>query len=146
MYGVFDSQFLPMKVAFASEGTDIEVAYKPDSEPDYLYQVGRLLAVDDSAVLRRLEGVLQGLRRAPDEEQPAIPGLVILSIDNLAGGYLTVPQAMDIIDAEFGKDEEVPASPLHGMHVSSDGRLCAATEPEVPCCGCGQEHGEAREC
>ena len=151
MYGVFDSQFLPMKVAFAREGTDIEVAYTPDGEPDYLYQTGRLLAVDDAFVLRRLDEVLQGIRRAPDEEQPAAPGLVILSIDDLAHGQLTVPQAMDRIDAEFGAEKQAQAgeeyvSPVHGFHVSSDGRLCAATEPEVPCCGCrGREHSTAQD-
>lgn len=146
MYGVFDSQFLPMKVAFAREGSDIEVAYKADGEPDYLYQPGRLLAVDDSVTLRRVGEVLQGVSRAPDEEQPAMPGLVILSIDSLAHGYLTVPQAMDVIDAEFGGDKrprsgQEDVAPVHGLHVTSDGRLCAATEPEVPCC-CGEEPAE----
>jgi hypothetical protein len=149
MYGVFESQLLPMKVAFARAGTDIEVAYTPDGEPDYLYQVGRLLAVDDPVVLRRLEGVLRGIRRAAPDEQPAIDGLVMLTIDDLERGHLKVPEAMDLIDEEFAKDkeamaeEETPVSPVHVLDLKFEGRLCAATEPEVPCCGSARRPGEA---
>lgn len=103
MYGVFDSQFLPMKVAFAREGTDIDVAYTPNGEVDYLYRTGRLLAVDDPEVLARLERVLPGVRRTAEEERdPALPGLVILSIEEVEPGFLTVPQAMELIDEAFG--------------------------------------------
>lgn len=164
MYGVFDSQFLPMKVAFASEGTDIDVAYTPNGEVDYLYRTGRLLAVDDPDVLGRLAGVLREVRRT-DEEQSGIPGLVILSSEELERGFLTVPQAMDLIDEAFGGDEggedggkgegrwdrsaqaaeaeRWRVSPLHVMHLKGDGRLCAATEPEVPCCG--HRHKDGKE-
>ena len=165
MYGVFDSQFLPMKVAFAREGTDIDVAYTPNGEVDYLYRTGRLLAVDDPEVLARLERVLPGVRRAAEEERDAaLPGLVILSIEEVEPGFLTVPQAMELIDEAFGgeeggegggkgdgpwersaraaEEERWPVSPLHVMHLKGDGRLCEATEPEVPCCGHRREGGK----
>jgi len=164
MYGVFDSQFLPMKVAFAREGTDIDVAYTPNGEVDYLYRTGRLLAVDDPEVLARLERVLPGVRRTAEEERDAaLPGLVILSIEEVEPGFLTVPQAMELIDEAFGgeeggegggkgdgpwessarvtEEERWPVSPLHVMHLK-DGRLCEATEPEVPCCGHRRKGGK----
>ena len=164
MYGVFDSQFLPMKVAFAREGTDIDVAYTPNGEVDYLYRTGRLLAVDDPEVLARLERVLPGVRRTAEEERDAaLPGLVILSIEEVEPGFLTVPQAMELIDEAFGgeeggegggkgdgpwessarvtEEERWPVSPLHVMHLK-DGRLCEATEPEVPCRGHRRKGGK----
>ena len=68
MSAVFDSQFLEMRDEFASEGIDIKVAYTPAGEDDYVYQEGRLLAVDDAEVIRRIQDVLKGTRRAGDDE------------------------------------------------------------------------------
>ena len=71
----------------------------------------------------------------------------MLSIENLLSGvHLTVPQALDLIDARLG--EENPAlhggfplvTAVHMMHFANGGatpdtvRHCPATEPEVPCC------------
>lgn len=138
MSAVFDSQFLDMRAAFARDGIDIQVAYTPAGEDDYLYVAGRLLAVDDPGTVRRLGEVLPGIRRAGQHEQPSAGGLVVLSIDELEQGYLTVPESLDIIDERLG--EESPArrggvpvvTPVHVMHITA--RLCQAAEPEVPCC------------
>ncbi len=45
---VFEAQFRTMKDSFASRGVQIEVAYQPNGEVDYLYEVDRLLARNDT--------------------------------------------------------------------------------------------------
>jgi subtilisin family serine protease len=130
---VFDAQYQEIKDAFAAEGIPIEVAYQPDGQIDYLYQVGRLLARNDE--VEQVQEVLPGTYRT-DEEAP--DGLVVLSIDRLENGYMTVPDALDMLDEILGDDNpalrddgQPVATPVHVMHV---GRACPATEPEVPCC------------
>ena len=59
---VFEAQFRTMKDSFASRGVQIEVAYQPNGEVDYLYEVDRLLARNDT--VERLRRLLPGLRRA----------------------------------------------------------------------------------
>lgn len=139
MSGVFDSQFQAMRDAFAREGTGIEVAYTPSGEVDYIYQEGRLLTRSSVAdvVLTVLAGtvIVAGDERRPLEES----GLVLLDIDNVVP-FLSVPQALDVIDAELrrlGLPNPAPdgfplLSPVHVTYVAPV-RICPATEPEAPC-------------
>lgn len=135
---VFDAQYLTMKHSFSREDIEIEVAYTPAGEVDYVYRVGRLLAVDRDDNIRRLQEALPGLRRAEPGEQPRIGDLVVLSIDGAQEGHLTVPEALDLLDERLGEGKWMRAyggpavTPIHIVHTA---KLCAATEPEVPC-GC----------
>jgi len=137
---VFDAQYLPMRNLFLREGTEIEVAYTPDGEVDYIYVVGQLLARRRN--VERLQQTLPGLRPVErtdlgDLGDRPVPGdLVVLSIDALEGRRLTVPEALDRLDQSLGDanpalhGEEPLATPVHIMHTS---KLCAASEPAVPC-------------
>ena len=136
---VFDAQFRLMKDAFARQGIEIAVAFTPAGEVDYLYQVGRLLTVDSPEGFARLNDILPGLRRADRADQTdslTSSGLVVLSINELAGGQLSVPEALDLIDERLGAqrhtprpDAEFPVTPVHVLHVA---RICPAVEPEPP--------------
>lgn len=140
---VFSSQFQAMRDAFASEGIFIEVAYTPSGRADYIYEAGRLLARAD--VAERVQSLLPGAAPVGDDE-PRPTGesrLVVLNIDNLSDGYLTVPQALDLLDRRLERDNPAPdggfplVAPVHIVHIcpSPDTvRTCPATEPEVPCC------------
>jgi hypothetical protein len=151
---VYESQFRAMQVAFARDGIGIEIAYTPSGRPDYIYQAGRLL-VDtrvNPQIIAQIEGLLIGTALAGPDEQPTSDFLRVLSIEHLQNGYLTVPEALDLIDAELGKDlgkgydeklaasgDYSPVTPVHALHITQDGgddagRVCPATEPEVPCC------------
>ena len=133
---VSSSQFQGMRDAFASEGISIEVAYTPDGEPDYMYETDRLLARAD--VAERVQDVLSGAAPvSPDmPHPPEESSLVVLSIEALEEGYLTVPQALDLLDARLDVDNPAPGggfplvTPVHILHIT---RTCPATEPEVPC-------------
>src|SRR3984957_13223766 len=142
---VFDSQFHAMQDASARQGTYIEVAYTHSGRVDYVYETGRLLASAEAVTLVR-DALPPGVDEAGEDQQPDDPALRVLSIENLLSGvYLTVPQALDLIDAQLG--DRNPA--LHGgfplvtavqmMHFANGGatpdtvRHCPATEPEVPC-------------
>jgi len=140
---VFDSQYLPMRNSFSRERTEIEVAHTPAGEVDYIYVVDQLLAVDrgDNIDLlqRKLPGVHPAERRdIGDLGDLPLPGnLVVLSIDALDEGRITVPEALDLLDERLGDDnpalhdDGVPlATPVHVMHTA---KLCAASEPAVPC-------------
>ena len=139
---VFDSQYLPMRNLFSREGTEIEVAYTPAGEVDYIYVVDQLLAVDRGDNIERLQRLLPGLHRADrhqlgDLGDRPLPGdLAVLSIEALEEGRLTVPEALDLLDERLGDDNpalhdrEPLATPVHIMHTA---KLCAASEPAVPC-------------
>ena len=139
---VFDAQYLPMRNLFSAEQTEIEVAYTPSGEVDYIYVVDQLLAVNRDDNIERLQRTLRGLRPARREElgdlgDLPLPGnLVVLSIDALEVGRLTVPEALDLLDNELGAGNpalhggEPLATPVHVMHTA---KLCAASEPAVPC-------------
>jgi Subtilase family len=139
---VFSSQFQGMRDAFAREGVFIEVAYTPSGRADYMYEAGRLLARTE--VAGRVGEILLGAVPVGDEERhlPRGSGLVVLSIDDLRDGYLTVPQALDVLDAQLGIDDDLApdgfplVTPVHILHVTQSPdtvRACAPTEPEVPC-------------
>ena len=146
MGNVFASQFHAMQDAFARQGTYIEVAYTLSGRVNYVYETGRLLASAEAVTLVR-DALPPGVDEAGKDEQPDDPALRVLSIENLLSGvHLSVPQALDLIDARLG--DRNPA--LHGgfplvtavqiMHFANGGatpdtvRHCPATEPEVPGC------------
>ena len=148
---VFDSQFHAMYEGLAQQGTYIEVAYAPNGRPDYVYEAGRLLATEDAIPL--VQRALPGIKLTLPDKQPDVPGLRVIDIENRPdpgsdrqGVQVTVPEALDLIDAELG--DKNPAlhggfplvTPVHIMHITGNGaspdtaRSCPATEPEVPCC------------
>jgi subtilisin family serine protease len=141
---VFSSQFQAMRDAFARERTFIEVAYTPSGRADYLYEVGRLLARGD--VAERVRDVLPGAVLVdPDEPRPPEDSsLVVLNIEDLRDGHLTVPQALDVLDERLDVYNPAPdggfplVTPVHILHITQSSpdtvRTCPATEPEVPCC------------
>jgi subtilisin family serine protease len=142
---VFDSQFHAMQDAFARQGTYIEVAYTLSGRVDYVYETGRLLVSSEAVTLVR-DALPPGVDEAGKDEQPDDPALRVLSIENLLSGvHLTVPQALDLIDAQLGDRNPALhggyplATPVQIMHFTNGGatpdtvRHCPATEPEVPC-------------
>lgn len=135
MDAAFDAQFRTIKDTFAREGIELGVAYTRGGEVDYVYRVGRLLAVAGADPVARFGRPLPGLRAADEDEQPRADDLVVLATDALERGRLTVPEALAEIDADLGADNpgrrgEPPlVTPLHVVHVT---RLCPAVEPEVP--------------
>jgi hypothetical protein len=159
---VFSSQFQAMRDAFARDDIFIEVAYTPSGRADYIYEAGRLLARESE--LGRIQKVLRGtsvVRRvltSPDAaaalkpDPSKRPPLVVLSVDDLRDKegrhyHLTVPQALDVLDAELGisgpeQDGFPLVTPVHILHLTQSSpdtvRTCPATEPEVPC-RCGKD-------
>jgi hypothetical protein len=134
MDAVFDAQYRNIKDAFALEGIHLEVAYTAAGDVDYVYQAGRLLTLFDGPFFGRLQEWLPGIQRVDDEEP--VPGaLTVLSIENLRDGYLTVPQALDIVDERLGDANPGPrggkpvATPDYLHHIT---RLCPPIPPEVP--------------
>lgn len=129
MDAVFDAQFRIIKDAFARRGTEVAVAYTPAGEVDYLYEEGRLLARrgDVGRIAAALPDGLERLDRRGGGE------LAVLSLDRVAGGAMTVQEALARIEARLGgpagRGEAPIASPVHVLHIS---RLCPGTEPEVP--------------
>jgi hypothetical protein len=167
---IFDSQFIAMQAAFAGDGIGIEIAYSPNGHPDYIYQTDRLLVdLRYPGIVGLIEKALRGdVPPADKGEQPRSPDLRVLSLENLANGYLSVPDALDLIDAELsrerGRDTDdaelddpgdyqqlarsrgyTPVSPVHALYLtngsSTSGRICPATEPEVPWCCCDPDQG-----
>ena len=134
---VFDAQFLLVKEAFCREGIEIGVAYTPTGAPDYLYERGHLLIADTDDNFPRLERILPGLVRTDPETRPRTGDLVVVSLADVEGGTLTVPDAMDRIGREIGHDNLTMAeggvrwvTPVSFLSIQ---RLCAPTEPSVPC-------------
>jgi hypothetical protein len=134
MDSVTSAQYLNMKASFSRQGVDIDVAYRADGRVDYIYAVGRLLAVDRDDNIARMQSILPGITRAQQDEQPEVGDLALLSIDEVEGGNLSVPAAMDIIDDGY---EENPAleggepwcTPDYIVHIT---KICPAGEPVVP--------------
>jgi hypothetical protein len=143
---VFSAQFQGMRDAFAREGIFIEVAYTPSGRADYLYEADRLLARAD--VVGPVQKYLPGAALLDQQDQPVTESLRVLRIDNLQEGYLTVPQALDLLDERLPIKNPAPeggfplVTPVHIMHLSPTPdtvRTCPATEPEVPCCSATEE-------
>src|SRR4051794_23503447 len=135
MDAVFEAQFRLMRDDFARRGVRIEVAQGADGEPDYLYRAGHLITLATERNLSLIGNALPGLRGIQQELRPT-GELTAFTTDALMSNDLSVPEALDRIDASLGKENPafaaggVPAaSPDHVVHVS---RICPATEPEVP--------------
>jgi len=133
---VFDAQFRVIKDAFARQNIEIEVAYTAAGDVDYVYEAGRLLAVGIDDSLGRLAELLPGIQRVRDPDDQPGGTLEAFSIEQLEDGHLTVPEALDLLDARLGRDnpalreDGLPlATPNHLLHIA---RLCSAVEPEVP--------------
>jgi hypothetical protein len=136
---VFDAQFLRMKDRLREADHEVAVAYHRDGTFNYAYRQGELLARGDR--LRELgEAVPRFQRILRDEPAPLYGDLVLVPVnderdrDQDEEGFLTVPQALDLIQRTVGRERmfsaEGPlAAPRHIMHTA---KLCAATEPEVP--------------
>jgi hypothetical protein len=130
---VFEAQFRNMKDSFARQGVQIDVAYQPNGEVDFMYEVDRLLAPNDDDLIDRMARALPGLRRAhiPGQDGPPGDDVVLLAIDDLEGGRMSVPEAVRHLRANIGAaDGRPPFSPNHVFHIS---RTCPAVEPERPC-------------
>lgn len=148
---VFSSQFQAMRDAFARNDILIEVAYTPSGRADYIYEAGRLLARESEVarIQKALEGTSVVRRVLTGAAIAGKPGaLVVLSIDDLRDDqgrhyHLTVPRALDVLDAQLGIRGPEPdgfplVTPVHILHITQPSpdtvRTCPATEPEVPCC------------
>jgi hypothetical protein len=137
---VFSSQFQAMRDAFAREGIAIEVAYTPSGRADYMYEAGRLLARTE--VVGQVLDALPGAMQVEQDLQPAAESLRVLTIEQLQEGYLTVPQALDLLDKRLKVDNPAPdggfplVTPVHILHVTQPSpdtaRACTPVEPEVP--------------
>src|SRR5215831_8395250 len=134
---VFDAQLHMVRESFAREGIRIGVAYRHDGEPDYLYERGHLLIADTGDNFQRLEGVLRGLRRTDPETRPRTGDLVAVSLADVEEGTLTVPEAMARIGDGIGHENLIMAEGgvrwVTPVSILSIQRLCAPTEPSVPC-------------
>ena len=131
---VTSAQYLTMKDSFSRQGVEIEVAYTPAGDVDYIYAVGRLLAMERGDNVERMQRMLPGMRRADPGEQPGVGDFVVLSIDEAEDGYLTVPEALDLIDERLEEnpaldDGEPLVTPVHVVHIT---KICPGVEPEVP--------------
>jgi hypothetical protein len=136
---VFDAQYLRMKDPFNDADIEISIAYTDAGDIDYLFVRGELLA--RRADLDELREALPRVGRDHTRLEPAYGDLVRVPIDGEGhhdeDGYLTVPEALDLIEQRVGQErmfrEDGPlATPVGIVHTA---KLCAATEPEVPC-GC----------
>jgi subtilisin family serine protease len=135
---VASSQFLSMKDSFAREGINVEAAYTPDGEIDYIYVAGRLLALDRGDNVDRLQVAMPGLNRVDRDEQPQAGDLVRLSIEDVSIGHgdagsLTAPEVLDRVRADNPELADV-VTPLHIAFIQPGGKTksCPAVEPEVP--------------
>ena len=130
MDAVFDAHYRIIQDEFALRGITLEIAYTPNGEPDYIYERGRLLVAAPDDNLGRLRERLDGAELIEGGD-----GLAVVSIDRLRNGYLSVPDALALLDPVFhgdlahGPGVTPLVSPNHLFHVE---RLCSAIEPEVP--------------
>ncbi|MFI6295000.1 S8/S53 family peptidase [Nonomuraea sp. NPDC050790] len=137
MDAVFEAQFRAIQRRMAASGVIAEVAWTPDGQVDYVYEADRLLVIDEGDNRSRVEDLLPGAEVVPEERQRSEgddrqPGntTTLLSIENLAEGRRSVPEALDLLEARDGVARETPlATPNHVLHIT---RLCPAVEPEVP--------------
>lgn len=87
-----------------SRGIEIDVAYTPPGEVDYVYEVGRLLAANTVDRFDQLRQILPGLHPVDPDAELGSGGLVLLAIDGVGTGNLTVPQVLDLLDERPGDD------------------------------------------
>jgi subtilisin family serine protease len=128
----FEAYFYLIKDALARDSIDIDVAFKPGGDVDYIYRRNLLLTLDDGDNVAKLQRSLRGVRPLADRGDGV---LLPLSIEHVEGRP-SVPEALAIIDRNHPRDAAAAdegalplASPDHMVDVV---RLCPATEPEVP--------------
>ena len=138
---VFDAQYLRLKDSFRGTETEIAIDHTDDGQPSYVYVADQILT--RQADLDELREALPRLARDYTRVERVYGELRQVSIGGEGhhddDGHLTVPEALDLIERRVGRDrmfrDEGPlATPVHIVHTA---KLCAATEPEVPC-GCEQ--------
>jgi len=130
-------QFRILKESFARKGVEIDAAYTPAGDIDYIYVVDRLLVRAEN--VERLQAEMPGLRRVDDEEQPDTGDVVRLATDRVRlgqgdAGSLAVPELLDVIDERLRispepTDDELPATPLQVLYIS---KITPFGEPEFP--------------
>jgi subtilisin family serine protease len=148
-YVALKDSFTRQRDAAHPDGIDIEIAYTPAGELDYIYEVGRLLTVDRAGNVDQVERAMKRglgrdpdeeqqvrvLERAPDNEQPGVGDLVTLTINpDAAGGQMTVPEALDRMDEGLRQDNQALriedlVTPVYVVHIT---KICPGVEPEVP--------------
>ena len=94
------AQYLILKDSFARKGVNIDATYTRAGDIDYIYVVDRLLARGEN--VEQLQAAMPGLRRAEEDEQGHVDGLVRLatdqfSLDQAESGALTVPEVLDLM-------------------------------------------------
>jgi len=137
MDAVFEAQFRHMKDEFARQGIQIEIAFRPDGEVDYLYQAGHIIARATDENLGLLANVFPGVRNPQERGLRATGRLTRFTTDALVNNDLSVPETLDLMDERLGDrnpgfaaaGDQAAASPDHVVHIS---RICPAAEPEVP--------------
>lgn len=135
MDAVFEAQFRLMRDDFARRGIEVEVALDNDGEVAYLYRAGHLITLATPQNLSLIGDALPGLRGVQRELRPN-GELAVLTTDALMSNEISVPEALDRIDARLGKENPAfvegglpTVTPDHIVHVA---RICPAVEPEVP--------------
>ena len=132
MDAVFEAQFRLMRAEFARQGVQIEIAFRPDGEVDYLYQAGHIIAHATDDNLNLLTNSFDGLRNPQERGLQPTGRLTRFTTDSLADSALSVPEVLDQLERQNPRLMEggpIAATPDHVVHVS---RICPATEPEVP--------------
>jgi subtilisin family serine protease len=131
---VFEVQYRMMKAELAGRGVDVEIAYTPRGEVDYLYHVDHILVLDREDNLNRVASHLgDGVERVDPEATRVENGLAELALR----GRFSVPEALQLIDSREEERVSRSAAPVTALvaapdHVVSLARLCPAGEPEVP--------------
>jgi subtilisin family serine protease len=131
MSGVFDAHYRVIQEAFARTGRWLAIAHLPNGDVDYVYEQDRLLVAEGA-----VDQVLQALDlpNSPETVVGRRSGFATVSIQNVHGGRLRVPDALELLDRRFNGDVTPGQTPLvspnHLVHIE---RLCAAVEPEPPC-------------
>ena len=103
-----------MKDSFARKGVEIEAALTPAGEIDYIYVVGRLLAVDRGDNVGRLQVAMPRVatrrrgRAARDRRSRAAVNRSMSRSTEGEAGSLTVPEMLDRIDVA-SRDSPGPA-------------------------------------
>jgi subtilisin family serine protease len=134
---VSSAQFLSIKESFAREGINIEAAFTPSGEIDFIYMAGRLLALDRADNFDQLQVAMPGLSRVHRDEQPQAGDLMRLSIEDVRieggdAGALPAPELLDLLL----RDNPALAGVVTPLHIAfiqpKAAKACPAVEPEVP--------------
>lgn len=145
---VFRAQFRTLEAAF--RGADLDVRVEPYVERDvhYQYVPGRVqlrnTTAEDAERLRIAERLLPGARIVGRDDGARVPASISLVLFGGEGDdELTVPDALDRLDAELGRGV---ATPDHVLSIAGGVSNCPGTEPDpVPSPGYGPHPAVADE-